>query len=153
MLIILLNSFSLGILSVLLPYLFIINSFNFSLVYSVGFKTLLTPKLELLTSVEFFVLSILIYLIYYKEYSMNSIKTLLKNLFINTGLFSIGFMFCFLLLQPVLSVIWKFFIKTQEDCLSFKIILFLIVSCLKNILIIHFSFFLTLLSTKKKFSS
>ncbi len=99
-LIIILNSFSLGILSVLLPYLLLINTFNFSMISTLGFQSLITPKLEIFTSFEFMILVILVYIIYHTEYLINSSKIFYRNISINLVLFFIGFSFCLILLQP-----------------------------------------------------
>lgn len=101
-LILTLNSFTLGILSIILPYLFFINSFNFSNMSDIYLKHLLTPKLALFTSFEFLILLWVIYFIYYKSYALNSNATLYRNLLLNSFLFSLGFLFSLALLRPVI---------------------------------------------------
>ena len=100
-----LNSFTLGVLSVILPYLLYINSFNFSIVQNINFRYFLSPKLELITSIEFLILLLIIYLIYYTTYNLMSKTTLIRNFTVNIVLFIFGFAFCFLLLRPTIILI------------------------------------------------
>ena len=100
-----LNSFTLGVLSIILPYLLYINSFNFSIVQNINFNSFLRPKIELLTSIEFLFFLFILYLIYYTSYNLVSKMTLIRNITVNTFLFIIGFGFCLLLLRPTIILI------------------------------------------------
>ena len=103
-LLILINSFSLGILSVILPYLLIITSINFSTLQNIP-RAIQNPGINLLTSFEFMLLICILYLSYFLGYTVHSRKTLLKNLCTNVTLFLAGFLFSIVLLRPVLTII------------------------------------------------
>lgn len=100
-LLILLNSFTLGILGVILPYLFFINSYGFTAMQKIS-VTIQTPRLELVITIEFFILLIILYAIYYSVFSIKSKKILLKNIVLVFLLFLGGFLFSIALLKPIL---------------------------------------------------
>ena len=100
--IILLNSFSLGILSSILPFLFYINSFSLSIIKNTKIWFKMNPTIEVIIPCEFLLLVLILYTIYYKVYYINSIQTYIYSLIIILFLFCIGFLFCILLLRPTI---------------------------------------------------
>ena len=100
--IILLNSFSLGILSTILPYLSYINSFSLAIIKNNNHILNISPTLEIIIPIEFLLLTIILYTIYYKVYFIKSSRKYINILIINIIIFNLGLFFCLALLRPTL---------------------------------------------------
>jgi hypothetical protein len=100
----LLNSFTFGVLSVVLPYLSFINSINFSEVKNTVIKTLIFPTLELSLSFEFYIFILVLTLIYKQVYVTSSQKKQIKDFLLISIIFLTGFLFTFLMLKPKLHI-------------------------------------------------
>lgn len=97
-----LNSFCLGIFSIIIPYLAIVSEINIEFIKKSENFNLLANRISLLTIFEFWLILNILYFIYSTIYRLNEIKNTITLLLIVNFVFLFGFSFSYLITKPTL---------------------------------------------------